>query len=123
MVDVDLGEGEAALLGVLIGELGEDGGDGAAWRAPVGVEVDDDVGGGFEQGVQLRGLGDLLDLLRGLGDGRAVREYRLDGQRKSVCDERCAMQTEKVIAGDEPGCLGKKHTGAMRKMAIAARMT
>lgn len=62
MVDVDLGEGEVAGAGVLVGQAREDRGDGAAGRAPVGVEVDDDVGGGREEGVEVGRLADLVDV-------------------------------------------------------------
>lgn len=77
MVDVDLGEGETALGGVVVGELGEDGGDGAAGGAPVGVEVDDDVGGGGEERVELRGGCDFEDFTRCLWDGGAVGQELL----------------------------------------------
>lgn len=45
VVDIDLGEGEAALDSVAVSQLGEDGRNGAAWGAPVSIEVDYDIGG------------------------------------------------------------------------------
>ncbi|KAI9158024.1 hypothetical protein HJFPF1_06010 [Paramyrothecium foliicola] len=72
VVDVDLGKGQLARVAVLAGEVGEDGGDGLAGGAPVGEEVDGDVGGAGEELVELRGRGDVLDLVVGHGgDGRA----------------------------------------------------
>lgn len=79
MVHVDLGEGELALGRVGVGELREDGRDGAARRAPVRVEVDDDVRGRREQGVELGGRGGLVDPAGRLGDGTAVLEVGLVG--------------------------------------------
>lgn len=67
MVDVDLGKGQLARLRVLGRQLGEDRGDGLARRAPVGEEVNGDVGGGGEELVQLRSGIDMLDLVVGHG--------------------------------------------------------
>lgn len=46
VVNIDLGEGETALDSVAVSQLGKDGRNGAAWRTPVSVEVDNDIGGG-----------------------------------------------------------------------------
>jgi hypothetical protein len=87
VVDVDLGKGEVARDGVLVRQLGEDGGDGPAGRAPVGVEVYDDIGGGFQQGIELGGFGGLVDVARRLGDGRAVFEEGL--RKRQFCWKAC----------------------------------
>lgn len=79
VVDVDLGEGEVTRDGVLVRQLGEDRRYGPAGRAPVGIEVDDDVGGGLEQGVELSGLGGLVHVAGRLRDGGAILE---EGLRK-----------------------------------------
>lgn len=62
VVDIDLGKGQLALDRVLVGELGEDRGNGAAGRTPVGIEVDDDVGVAVEDSVELGSGGDFVDL-------------------------------------------------------------
>lgn len=61
VVDIDFGKGKLALECVLVGELGKDGRDGAAGRAPVCIKVYDDIGGGFEERVELCWFGDLVD--------------------------------------------------------------
>lgn len=71
-VDVDLDEGEAARLGLGRGQLLEDGRDGLAGPAPVGVEVGDDVRVGREDAVPLRLAAD-------------VRYLRHGGRRASGC--------------------------------------
>lgn len=63
VIDVDLCEGQGAGDGVLAGQGLEDGGDGLAGGAPVGEEVDGDVGGGGEEGLELREGVDVLDLV------------------------------------------------------------
>ena len=63
VVDIDLGKGQLARDGVLVGELGEDGGNLAAGRAPVGEEVDGDVGRGGEEGLEVGGGVDVVDLV------------------------------------------------------------
>lgn len=55
VVDVDLCEGEDVGDAVLCGEGLKDGGDGFAGGAPVGKEVDGDVGCRVEQGLELLG--------------------------------------------------------------------
>lgn len=77
MVDVDLCEGELPRGGVGLRERGEDGRDRAAGRAPVGVEVYDDMCGRLEEGVELGGGGDLVDFGRRLRDGTPVLEEGL----------------------------------------------
>lgn len=62
VVDIDFCERQLALEGVVVGELGEDGGDDTAGRAPVGVEVDDNVSVAGQYCVKLRGSRDLEDL-------------------------------------------------------------
>lgn len=87
VVDVDLCESQTTLGGVLVGPLREDGRDGAAGRAPVGVEVDDDVLGRGEERVQLGLAGQLVDLAGCLGDRRAVGEEHLDGMSVRIQGE------------------------------------
>ncbi|KAH0493403.1 hypothetical protein TgHK011_000074 [Trichoderma gracile] len=72
VVDVDLCEGEVLVDGVLVGEGLVDGGDGLAGRAPVGVEVDGDVGGGGEEGVELVDGFDVVDGAGHFGSGGDV---------------------------------------------------
>lgn len=74
VVDVDLGEGEAAREAGGGGHLGVQRRDGLARRAPVGVEVGDDVGVGREEGGELVGRGDVVD---GAGGGGHVAGGRL----------------------------------------------
>lgn len=63
VVDVDLGKGEGVLGGVLVGESLVDGSDGLARGAPVGVEVDGDVGVGGEERVEVLGSLDVVDVV------------------------------------------------------------
>lgn len=77
MVHVDLGKCELAAGGVVVGKLGENGGDGATGWTPVSVEVDYHTGGGGQEGIQLGFIGDLVNLARGFRDGGAVREQGL----------------------------------------------
>ncbi|KAL9471909.1 hypothetical protein ACSS6W_009850 [Trichoderma asperelloides] len=63
VVDVDLGKGEGVFGAVLVGERLVDGGDGLAGRAPVGVEVDGDVGVCGEERVELLGGLDVVDVV------------------------------------------------------------
>ena len=65
MVDVNLGERQLAGDPVGGGELRVDGRDGAAGGTPVGEEVDGDVGGGGEEGLELGGGGDVMDFVGG----------------------------------------------------------
>ncbi len=62
MVDIHFGEGDMAFDGMVIGELREDWGDGAAGWAPVGVKVDYNIGGGRQEGVELGRIGDFVDI-------------------------------------------------------------
>jgi hypothetical protein len=63
VVDVDLGKGQGVLGGVLVGEGLVDRGDGLARRAPVGVEVDSDVGVGGEERVEVLGGLDVVEVV------------------------------------------------------------
>jgi hypothetical protein len=45
MIHIHFGKRQFTLYCVLVGELGEDGRDSAAGGTPVGVEIDNDVGG------------------------------------------------------------------------------
>lgn len=57
-IDVDFAEDDLARLALCAGELLEDGRDDLARAAPVGVEVDDCVGGRGGEGAEVRGRGD-----------------------------------------------------------------
>lgn len=63
VVDVDLGEGQVAGHRAGASQLGVDGRDLLAGRAPVGVEVDGDVGRRGHEGRELGGRGDVVDLV------------------------------------------------------------
>ena len=60
-VYVYLHERHAAGLGLVGGELREDGRNGLARPTPVGVEVGDDISIGAEKSVEVRGRGDSTD--------------------------------------------------------------
>lgn len=72
MVDVDLGEGDLAFGSMIFGQFREDGRNGAARWTPVCVKVHHHVLCGGEEGVKLGRLGNLLDLLRRLGNRGAT---------------------------------------------------
>lgn len=63
VVDVDLGKGERVFGAVLVGEGLVDGRDGLAGRAPVGVEVDGDVGVCGEERVEVLGGLDVVEVV------------------------------------------------------------
>jgi len=51
MVDVHFGESQTAVGRVFVGQFGEDWGNGATRRTPVGVEVDDDMIGRRQESI------------------------------------------------------------------------
>lgn len=74
MIDVHFGKGQLPLNPILISELREERCDRPAWRTPVSIEVDDDVLGRLEHGVQLGTGCGFDDLVGCLGDRGTVLE-------------------------------------------------
>lgn len=62
MVDIDFRKRKMALDGVLIGQTRKDGGNGSAGRTPVCVKIDNYVGGGRKEGIELSGLENFVNI-------------------------------------------------------------
>jgi hypothetical protein len=77
VVDIDFGKSKLARFCMIIGQLGEDGCDDAAWRTPVCVEIDDYVFGRFQDLFDIYWCMDFGDVAGCFGDGTAVCKYGL----------------------------------------------
>jgi hypothetical protein len=100
VVGVDLDECHLALGGVLLSELREDRGDGAAGWAPVGVEVDGYPFVRCQDGVKLSGTGDLDDLGGGLRDGLAIIHPDLGVSAGTVARQDGVVYIDEVEEGE-----------------------